>query len=81
MYSEYRTHSNAMASESDFNLLYSGKANNVIPVYKYASKKTGLTVVIAQVEGPLVNGYFCLGESSVFKCKAILVRTSSQCLP
>ncbi len=62
MYSDYKARSNAMESDGDFKLLYSGKANNVIPVYKYGSKKTGLTVVIAQVEGPLVNGYFCLGK-------------------
>ena len=50
----------------DFELLYSGKCNGVVPVYKYRSHLTGLTVVIAQVEGPLVNGYFCLGESAQF---------------
>jgi hypothetical protein len=36
-------------------------ADGNIPVAKYRSKKTGLSVCIAQVEGPLVNGYFCLG--------------------
>lgn len=46
----------------NFELLFSVKANNTIPVFKYKSKKTGLTVCIAQVEGPLVNGYFCLGN-------------------
>ena len=45
-----------------FELLYEGKANDVIPVLKYKSKQTGLQVVIAQVGGPLVNGFFCLGE-------------------
>ena len=45
-----------------FELQSTCKANNVIPVYKYKSRNTGLTVVIAQVEGPLVNGYFCLGK-------------------
>lgn len=33
-----------------------------VPVTKYRSKKTGLVVCTAQVEGPLVNGYFCLGK-------------------
>ena len=46
----------------NFELLFEGKANNVIPVYKYKSKNTGLQVVIAQVGGPVVNGFFCLGE-------------------
>lgn len=40
-----------------------------VPVHKYRSEKTGLTIVIAAVEGPLVNGYFTLG-----KCKIGLVK-------
>lgn len=46
----------------NFELLYSLKAYGRIPVSEYISKKTGLTVVIAEVEGPVVNGYFCLGK-------------------
>ena len=61
MYSNYKEEIGVMAN-NDFTQLYTGKSNGVIPVYKYRSKKTGLTVVIAQVEGPLVNGYFCLGS-------------------
>lgn len=48
--------------EDDFELITSQKANNLIDVRKYKSKKTGLSVVIAQVEGPIVNGYFTLGK-------------------
>lgn len=33
-----------------------------VSIGKYRSLKTGLVVCIAQVEGPMVNGYFCLGE-------------------
>jgi Zn-dependent M16 (insulinase) family peptidase len=29
-------------------------------VTKYKSKLTGLTMVFAQAESPIVNGYFCL---------------------
>ena len=47
---------------NSFELKYSGHVDNMIPVFKYRSKDTGLTVVVAQVGGPLVNGYFCLGE-------------------
>ena len=36
-------------------------SNGIVPVTKYRSSRTGLTVCIAQVEGPLVNGFFCLG--------------------
>lgn len=45
-------------------------ANGRIPVQKYKSELTGLTVVIGEVEGPLVNGFFTLGK--------ILQRISSQ---
>lgn len=37
-------------------------ANGRIPVHKYKSELTGLTVVIGEVEGPLVNGFFTLGK-------------------
>ena len=40
------------------------KANNKIPVVKYRSLRTGLTVTVAQVEGPIVNGYFCLATEA-----------------
>ncbi|KAK8753590.1 hypothetical protein OTU49_000477 [Cherax quadricarinatus] len=36
-------------------------ANSEVPVVKYRSKRTGLHVVLASVEGPLVSGYFTLG--------------------
>lgn len=44
----------------NFELCYPLKAFNKIPVSEYISKKTGLTVCIAEVDGPVVNGYFCL---------------------
>ncbi len=42
-----------------------------VPISKYRSQKTGLVVCIVQVEGPLVNGYFCLGEVVVVVYLAI----------
>ena len=33
-----------------------------VPIEKYKSTRSGLVACLAQVEGPLVNGYFCLGE-------------------
>lgn len=33
-----------------------------VPIGKYKSLKTGLVVCTAQTEGPLINGYFCLGK-------------------
>ena len=53
---------NAMAPSSNFEFLFSAVANGSIPVSKYRSKDTGISVFIGQVEGPLVNGYFCLGK-------------------
>lgn len=46
----------------NFELLYSLKAYDRIPVYEFKSKHTGLTVVIAEIEGPVVDGFFCLGN-------------------
>lgn len=45
-----------------FELISSLEAYGRIPVYEFKSIRTGLTIVIAEVEGPVVNGYFCLGE-------------------
>lgn len=45
-----------------FKLVSEGKANDLVDVKKYRSSRTGLTVVIADVDGPVVNGYFCLGK-------------------
>ncbi|XP_013133610.1 PREDICTED: uncharacterized protein C05D11.1-like [Papilio polytes] len=49
---------------SHFKLISSTKASDVIPVNKYVSEKTGLKVIIANVEGPVVNGYFCLATEA-----------------
>ncbi|XP_053684394.1 uncharacterized protein C05D11.1-like [Sabethes cyaneus] len=47
-----------------FKLISTAKANGVIPVHKYRSERTGLTVVVGEVEGPLVNGYFTLATEA-----------------
>ncbi|XP_063960885.1 uncharacterized protein C05D11.1-like [Lytechinus pictus] len=39
-------------------------SNGIVPVTKYRSTETGLTVCLAQVEGPLVNGYFVLATEA-----------------
>ncbi|OWF39921.1 uncharacterized protein C05D11.1-like [Mizuhopecten yessoensis] len=51
-------------AESRFEFLYDVTADGNIPVSKYRSKNTGISVFIAQVEGPLVNGYFCLATEA-----------------
>ncbi|GLH01355.1 Presequence protease, mitochondrial [Gryllus bimaculatus] len=48
----------------NYELICSLKANDLIPVHKYKSTVTGLTIVIAEVEGPVVNGYFCLATEA-----------------
>lgn len=47
---------------STFKLITSTKFNDIIPVSKYRSDRTGLSVILADVEGPDVNGYFLLGK-------------------
>ncbi|XP_012262723.1 uncharacterized protein C05D11.1-like [Athalia rosae] len=51
-------------SMAGFDLVCSLKSNDLIPVHKYKSSRTGLTVVIAEVDGPVVNGYFCLATEA-----------------
>lgn len=41
-------------------------ANSRIPVHKYKSESTGLHIIIGEVEGPLVNGFFSLGNKIQF---------------
>lgn len=49
---------------ANFRLMASVKANDRIPVHKYRSEKTGLTVILAEIEGPVVNGYFTLATEA-----------------
>ncbi|KAK3592274.1 hypothetical protein CHS0354_037563 [Potamilus streckersoni] len=54
-----------MASScGNFECQYSVKGDGDIPIVKYKSTKTGLTVFIADVEGPIVNGYICLATEA-----------------
>ncbi|KAL3282009.1 hypothetical protein HHI36_005212 [Cryptolaemus montrouzieri] len=48
------------AISNSFELLYSSKAYDKVPIIEYKSTTTGLTVVIAEVDGPVVNGFFCV---------------------
>lgn len=45
-----------------FELICSLKAIDTIPVHMYKSLNTGITVCIAEIDGPIVNGYFNLGN-------------------
>ena len=48
-------------SLNKYELLCDVTLGGEIPLQKFRSPRTGLTVIVAQVEGPLVNGYFALG--------------------
>ena len=50
-----------MSSAEGFELVAGCEVAGVA-VQKFKSTRTGLVVCLAQVEGPLVEGYFCLGE-------------------
>lgn len=45
---------------SDYETIHSCLANETIPVTKYTSKSSGLTVVHAEIEGPIITGYICV---------------------
>lgn len=49
-----------------FELLMKCHANDSILVKKYRSFRTELVVIIADVPGPLVNGYFIVGKIYLF---------------
>ena len=53
-----------MGWEENYEVVARLKANGKVPVTKYKSKRSGLTVTLAQVEGPVVNGYFCLATEA-----------------
>ena len=48
-------------SEKGYELLAECTIAGVL-VQKLRSTRTGIVVCIANVEGPLVNGFFCLGK-------------------
>ena len=37
---------------------------DTLPVLKYRSKRTGMTVAFSPAESPIVNGYFCLATEA-----------------
>ncbi|XP_066596217.1 uncharacterized protein C05D11.1-like [Prorops nasuta] len=49
---------------SGFEFICSLKADDTIPVHKYKSVNTGITVLIAEVDGPVVCGFLCLATEA-----------------
>ena len=37
---------------------------DTLPVQKFRSKRTGMVIVLASAESPIVNGYFCLSTEA-----------------
>lgn len=54
-----------------FELICSLTSNDIIPVHKYKSSSTGLTVFIAEVDGPVVCGYLGLGKRPRLNLKTL----------
>lgn len=48
---------------SDFKLLHEFTSNG-IKISKYCSTKTGLSIVLADIEGPIVEGAFILATEA-----------------
>ena len=53
-----------MGLEEHYEVVASLKANGKVPVTRYRSKRSGLNIFLAEVEGPVVNGYFCLNTEA-----------------
>lgn len=53
------------ASETVFELVYSVK-DKLVTINKYKSLRTGITVFIAEFDGPIVEGNFIVGKLNFF---------------
>ncbi|XP_025831305.1 uncharacterized protein C05D11.1 [Agrilus planipennis] len=58
------TDNTPLLNTGSFELVHSLKAYDKIPVFEYKSRNTGLTVVAAEIDGPIVYGYFCLATEA-----------------
>jgi len=56
---------NRIKDTSHWETLTSFNLSDGLSVSKYRSKLTGLTVVLAKAESPIVNGYFCLATEAM----------------
>lgn len=56
----YRNSTSSLAEHYEY--VCELRASGAVPVAKYRSKRTGLHIVLARIEGPLVNGYFTVGK-------------------
>jgi len=63
-----------------FQLVNYSKLESAIPVYKYKCLRTGITIVFGDIEGPLVQGYFTLGNILVVFLLFTNVVTTNDCV-
>lgn len=48
--------------DTSFELVHQVLAYGKVPVHHYKSKRTGLTLILTEVDGPIVKGYFTIGK-------------------
>lgn len=49
------------------------KFENTISINKYKCLRTGITIVFSDIEGPLVKGYFMLGNYAQQRYENVLI--------
>lgn len=59
---EYLLRKTEKATTENFELVRTITYENTIPLYMYRSKKTRITVYIAEVDGPIISGDFNIGN-------------------
>ena len=62
---EIEINDNLIEDNSHWQKISSFRLSDGLPIIKYKSSKTGLTVVLAKAESPIVNGYFCLATEVI----------------
>ncbi|KAG7174925.1 Peptidase M16 inactive domain and insulinase-containing protein [Homarus americanus] len=55
---------NTTSLSNNYEFICEFRASGVVPVVKYRSKRTGMHILLAKVEGPLVNGYFTVATEA-----------------
>jgi len=62
---EEAVHNIKILDTSHWKVLSSFNLSSTLSVVKYRSELTGLTIVLARAESPIVNGYFCLATEAL----------------
>lgn len=51
-----------MSDNCEYELVAEAVADGDVKLFKYKSKKSGMTVCTADINGPMVKGYFTFGK-------------------